>query len=398
MRGWLVIALALESTALADTAADREEARREFSAGQAADAQRDWRTAIEHYLRANDLMPHPNAMFNIATNYERLGKLREAAVWYRRYLDAAPESADRTRTERALKELTLRTGTITVRSRTPGGQVSIDGVRVGPTPYSGHAKGGRHTIVVEWGERRAEREVDIEFGEPALVELERPAGRATVPAQPPSAPPGTVRITGQGRLSVDGQDVGELPLEVDLTPGEHRIHVARAGGNYERGVRVTAGTTITVDTQLAPPPPDERGARRFTLGAGGGLDAREQRGMFLLAVGMQYSGLEAVSRVGKVGDLTFLDLSGRWTLGDGRLAPFVIAGYSFVIADGSADDDASTGGAGYFVGGGLQLALSRGVALVAESGIRFYTAATAGDEADSSLIVPVLVSIQTSFR
>jgi hypothetical protein len=54
-------------------------------------------------MRANDLMPHPNAMFNIATDFEQIGKLREAAVWYQRYLDSAPmESPDRAKVAKNL--------------------------------------------------------------------------------------------------------------------------------------------------------------------------------------------------------------------------------------------------------------------------------------------------------
>jgi len=78
----LAILAMLASPASADDAADQAEAGREFAAGQAADRRKDWPTAIQHYVRANDLLPHPNAMFNIASDYEKLGNLRQAAVWY----------------------------------------------------------------------------------------------------------------------------------------------------------------------------------------------------------------------------------------------------------------------------------------------------------------------------
>jgi len=100
----LVVAVIIASAtpAFADI---RGLAREEFALGEAADEQRDWRAALEHYLRANDLVPHANAIFNIASEYERLGELREAARWYERYLEAAPDSPDRERVAGILAKL-----------------------------------------------------------------------------------------------------------------------------------------------------------------------------------------------------------------------------------------------------------------------------------------------------
>jgi len=93
---WLVLwALVARAGADNDALDTREEARREFTLGQEADKRKDWAKAIEHYLRANDLVSHPFTMFNIATDYERLGRLREAATWYERYIEATPDEADK---------------------------------------------------------------------------------------------------------------------------------------------------------------------------------------------------------------------------------------------------------------------------------------------------------------
>src|SRR5438132_13608619 len=123
MRRWVadrsfarVLVLALLVQATAARADERDDARREFAAGQAADAHRAWQQAIEHYLRANDLVPHPFALFNIATDYERLGKLREAATWFERYLAAAPDSPDREKVVATLRDIAARPAALVVRS------------------------------------------------------------------------------------------------------------------------------------------------------------------------------------------------------------------------------------------------------------------------------------------
>src|SRR5438128_4562678 len=108
---------------------DREEARKAFTAGQASDKAEDWQGAIEHYMRAYDLMPHHFALYNIARDYERLGQLREAAAWYVRYVDAAPPSADRDKVQRLIGELKVRPAKLTVKSTPEGARVTVDGQR-----------------------------------------------------------------------------------------------------------------------------------------------------------------------------------------------------------------------------------------------------------------------------
>ena len=164
---WLVL-VALGTAARADNATldVREEARREFADGQAADKRKDWAQAIEHYLRANDLVTHPFAMFNIATDYERLGRLREAATWYERYVEATPDEADKAKVQKLLAELVARPGTLTVRSVPDGAQVWVDGGYAGTTPYSGHIKGGAHKVSTRLAGRQPdERDVTVEYGD-----------------------------------------------------------------------------------------------------------------------------------------------------------------------------------------------------------------------------------------
>ncbi|MEO8705470.1 MAG: PEGA domain-containing protein [Kofleriaceae bacterium] len=390
--------------ARADEAADREEARREFNAGQAADKQRDWQGAIEHYLRANDLVAHPNAMFNIATDYERLGKLREAAVWYQRYVEAAQDSPDRDKVVRILRELATRSGTLTVRSVPNGARVSVDGRFAGVTPYSDHIKGGAHRVTLEHQGRSEQREIKIEFGEPAILDVTLRGSS------------GTLRIVGspQGALvTVDRIPAGTLPLTMPLEPGVHPVRVTQYGfTTFDTVATITANRESLVDVQLAhggtiaDPTPATTIKAGYLLGAAGGVDARGEGSLFLVELGVRASTLDASIRIGKTAGLTAVDFLVRWSFTKGRIAPFVSAGYTAVK---QSDDDGvaneNTGG-GYMLTGGLRWDFARSehtwLSLVLESGVRYFAGldGTEGrtSEGTSGLIVPIMTSLQITYR
>ena len=60
----------------------RREAGEHFKAGQQAQAEGRYRDAIAEYDQAYALLPHANALFNIAFCYEKLGEWAQAADYY----------------------------------------------------------------------------------------------------------------------------------------------------------------------------------------------------------------------------------------------------------------------------------------------------------------------------
>lgn len=88
-----VVCAAAATTAVAQPDA-RKEAGQHFQRGQAAQAAKRYRDAIAEYAQAYALVPHPNALYNIAVCYERLGESARAADYYARYLEADPDAAD----------------------------------------------------------------------------------------------------------------------------------------------------------------------------------------------------------------------------------------------------------------------------------------------------------------
>src|SRR5688500_15671538 len=186
----LIAALLLGGIAFADEREDRETARREFAAGQAADRRKAYQEAIEHYMRANDLVPHPFAMFNIAVDYEKLGKLREAANWYERYLDhSSTKEADREKVNHLLIKLRNQPSQVSVVSNPDGGRVIINGVPVGTTPYKTELKGGFYNVIVQKGNERDSKEFTVEYGEPVNVQFAFSNAVTTTPATTVSTNP-----------------------------------------------------------------------------------------------------------------------------------------------------------------------------------------------------------------
>ncbi|HEU0037313.1 MAG TPA: tetratricopeptide repeat protein [Kofleriaceae bacterium] len=107
MRRLIVIALLVASPAMADDL--RKEAATHFAAGQAAQAEGRFRDAIAEYDQANALVPHGNALYNIAVCYEKLGDWGNAADYYQRYLDREPGATDATEVTAKIRELRTRT-------------------------------------------------------------------------------------------------------------------------------------------------------------------------------------------------------------------------------------------------------------------------------------------------
>lgn len=387
----LALTLALTLTGGTARADDRDDARREFAAGQEADRRRDWRAAIEHYLRANDLVPHPFAVYNIAVNYERLDQLREAATWYRRYLATATDAGDRERVQRALSDLETRPSPFSVRSAPPGARVRVDGVPVGTTPFTGALRVGFHRVVVELDGRRELRDVTAGYGEPVALEVTLPAAI------------GMIRVTGAplgAAVEIDGAPAGRMPARLSVMAGRRVVRVSAAGyQTYETTVEVMPSREHAVEARLPPgtgmtttatPPLGRIVPVGYVVGAGGGVDARGSGALGALEVGFRVNRFDSTLRVGKLAGMSAIDVQFRWALTPGRIAPFVGGGYTFI-----------DGGAGGIAAAGLRWDVTIGpratFSLLLESGLRAYTAAADVDagEAERS-VTGVVVPLQTS--
>ncbi|MBA2544462.1 MAG: PEGA domain-containing protein [Deltaproteobacteria bacterium] len=404
MRFVLVVIIAVlqlrAAPASADEAADRDEAAREFANGQAADRKRDWPSAIQHYVRANDLVPHPNAMFNIATDYERLGNLRLAAVWYQRYIEAAPEAPDRAKVMRQLRDLATKPTTLTVRTIPPGARVLVDNSYVGPSPYSGRITGGAHRITFEHEGRREHRDISVDFGEPAVLDLTLRGEAGTLRIV---GPPGAVVI-------VDDMPAGSLPTTIELAPGPHTVRVTSYGyAPFDTTATIAPDRETVIDAKmtraLGTLDTSKKIRAGYLVGFGGGADVRGSGVIALLDLGVQAIRYDAAVRIGKAGGFTAIDFVVRWAIGNGRLAPYVGGGYAIIVGaeDEAGSGSSTTSASGYTLIGGLRYQISSGdhtsLAAIIESGVRWNpttTSTTAGDT--NGTLVPVMASLQVIYK
>jgi tetratricopeptide (TPR) repeat protein len=78
----------------APTMPPEQQARAQFELGQRQYDLGRFDRAIAHYARAYELLPLPAFLFNIAQSHRQRGEHRQAAFFYRRYLDLAQNPAN----------------------------------------------------------------------------------------------------------------------------------------------------------------------------------------------------------------------------------------------------------------------------------------------------------------
>lgn len=390
---WKVL-LALVVVVRIAHADDRDDAKREFNAGQAADKTKDYREAIEHYLRAFGLVPHPFALFNIAADYELLGDLRQAAHFYEKYIAATDDAKDRERVKKLLADLQARPGGLIVHTQPEGARVLVDGKSVGTTPYSANVRGGHHTIVVELEGQREQREISIDFGEPhtETIQLRGQSGAIQIIGAPTGA-----------EVTVDNVPSGTLPVRVPTQPGEHVVAVTMQGYSpYETTVVVQPGSVTEVKAVLGHQldgtgSPAGKILVYYLLGATGGADLRGNGGYGGIELGLRALKYDLFATIGKTGGTTDtgnVDFVFRYFFTEARFAPFIGVGYSYI-----------KGGAGYELCGGLRFDLVRkeraGVSALVYYQLRTYTGKSSTADApaiDGGVFMPIAAALEVQWR
>jgi hypothetical protein len=312
-----VAAVAAPGVARAD---DRQLARDEFAAGQDADRRKDYATAIQHYLRAYELAPHPNALYNAAVDYERLGQLRDAATFYGRYLDDAGDSDDRTKVTRLIEGLRKRPSKVSIRTTPPGGQITIDGAHAGQAPLVMELPGGTHTIAATLGDRLSQRQLAVEFGEPreVVIALSEQQGMLSVTSNVPSA-----------LVEVDGVQVGVTPLTIAVPAGDRKVIVRSAGySTVERQVRVPAEGSAQITASLVHPTgyvePTVPMTRTYVVAFGLSSALRTDATSVGFVVGYRVQAWEAGARFAAYGEgRVGYGLQLRRYVGTGRIKPYL---------------------------------------------------------------------------
>ncbi len=132
----------------------KELSRQRYQEGAAAYAAGSYMDAIERFLEANRLSPNPAFAYNIGLAYEELGDAPDALKWYRAYLRALPAAPDRAEIEPKIVQAEQRllargVQQATILSTPDGATITLDGRRVGVTPWSGEMPPGAHQVSLE---------------------------------------------------------------------------------------------------------------------------------------------------------------------------------------------------------------------------------------------------------
>ncbi len=179
----------------------REKAREIFAQGVALYRDKRFPEALRAFEKAREIYPSPAFTFNIARTCDELGEAACALRHYRAYQRQAPEAPEKdlvTGRIRALESVLRSRGIqqITVFSTPEGATLTVDGVELGKTPWTGELVPGTHRIrLASPGHSNVEVDIDV----PAAHTIDRsyelpptePVPPAPTTAPPPERPPVT---------------------------------------------------------------------------------------------------------------------------------------------------------------------------------------------------------------
>src|SRR5262245_57390238 len=80
-------------------------AKQRFAAGAQAYREARYKDAIDLFLEANKLDPHPELIFNVGQAWEKSGDVSNALRNYREYLRLLPGATDRATVETSIRNL-----------------------------------------------------------------------------------------------------------------------------------------------------------------------------------------------------------------------------------------------------------------------------------------------------
>jgi hypothetical protein len=289
----ILLGLAARVAVAQPSAEDKKEAKAAFARAEAAEKRKDWRTAIDEYQHAYDVLPHPDVLSNIALDLERLEEYRDAATFYRRYLDESPDASDRDRVEKLIEKLRARPAALTITTDPDGAEVTLDGKRLGPSPVVAKVSG---TVEIEVTDASgtATRTITVEFGEPATIHV------------PVMARSGYLVVSSNvagAQILLDDQPIGVTPFSGEVPAGSHNVVVSMEGwSSYERPVDVPAEGSTQMTANLVRP-----AGWVAPL-----VEPKQPRAYFLVS-----GGADATGETGRMYGLMFGVHRGPWSFGLG---------------------------------------------------------------------------------
>jgi hypothetical protein len=173
-----------------------DEAAAAFAKGRELFEEKRYVGAAAAFEEAYRLKPHFMVQCSIARCYENLNRFVTAARHYKRCLkEGASKSDKRAKIEAALKAMEGQISRVLVQGKNTGGDVFVDGRKVGTTPAEVPVNPGTHVVEVRReGAKPASTTINTLGGEKLTLDLEPEEVAAKVeaspkPAEPPPPPP-----------------------------------------------------------------------------------------------------------------------------------------------------------------------------------------------------------------
>jgi len=220
----------------------RAQARVLFGQGVERYQAGDHRAALESFLGAYRVSPHPSVRVNIANCYEKLELPVQALFHFEGFLEEAPSAAPAQRREvqRAMRRLRQRVGEVTMRIEPPGATVVLDGGQPRQAPIEGPVRlaAGRHSVEVRMsGFSTVQREFEVRGGE--LMQFE--VGLA--PVRRTEGATGAVEASADTSVGTSSQTPGQ---PAGAGTGLSDVEDGDEGGGTGAPVWIAGGATVAV--------------------------------------------------------------------------------------------------------------------------------------------------------
>jgi tetratricopeptide (TPR) repeat protein len=296
----LVIPLLLGAAPARADDASVAQAKQSFTQGAQAYREARYKDAIDLFLRANQLDPHPELIFNVGQAYEKLGDVPAALRSYREYLRLSPGVADRATVEASIKNLEARlrergVQQVSIFSTPSGATLLLDQKVAGQTPWTGEIAPGRHLAVLRsQGFPDTAKEfvllsdhaMDLDIALAAGAQPATPAAAQPDPKGPPPAPP----AAPPKKRGVAPWTIATLTVGLAGLAGALGAEIARESAESAAKSDLTqVGFKNSYDAMVT-----RQTAARVLVGVGAGLTAV---GTVLLVVDLR-SGSSAPPRAG----------------------------------------------------------------------------------------------------
>ncbi|MBS2017025.1 MAG: PEGA domain-containing protein [Deltaproteobacteria bacterium] len=258
----VVTTLVTSSAAHADPKAEGDAA---MDAGRAAEA-------LAAYERARALEPERvELLYNIGRARLAIGDFAGALDFFEEFAQKAPDDLKKKthRLGEVMTELRAKVGTLDVTGDVEATDATVTwgGKALGSLPLHARVNAGRAELRVERpGFEPWARTIDLVGGQTLVVQ---PVLVRAKPPEPIVTRLGIATSPSGAGVTVDGMARGTAPMEIDVSPGEHRV-VVSAPKHQSRALTLTlaSGETRRIDMQLREDSPPVTSRWWFWTGIG----------------------------------------------------------------------------------------------------------------------------------